>query len=145
MREEWENYLLNKVQLRDLQTRFKKKPKEPKGFGILDGVIPVAPAQKAEPSSTNKQEHDALVAAASEIRNRVKKDDSVGVDPQPEIISEGSGRGKQKGRNKKQSAANSGSHGNKDNKSKKKAELNESSLENGGQKEEGDAGAAGFF
>lgn len=145
MREEWENYLLNKVQLRDLQTRFKKKPKEPKGFGILDGVIPVAPAQKAEPSSTNKQEHDALVAAASEIRNRVKKDDSVGVDPQPEIISEGSGRGKQKGRNKKQGTANSGSHGNKDNKSKKEAEFNESSLRNEGQKEEGDAGAAGVF
>lgn len=145
MRDEWENYLLNKVQLRDLQTRFKKKPKEPKGFGILDGVIPVAPATKAEPISINKQENDALVAAASEIRNRVKNDDVAVVDPQPQVGSEGGGRGKQKVGNKKQSAANSKSHGNKGNKSKKKAALNESSLENGGQTDEADPVAADGF
>ncbi|XP_024030660.1 DNA repair endonuclease UVH1 isoform X2 [Morus notabilis] len=145
MRDEWENYLLNKVQLRDLQTRFKKKPKEPKGFGILDGVIPVAPATKAEPSSINKQENDALVAAASEIRNRIKNDDIAVVDPQPQVGSEGGGRGKQKVGNKKQSAANSKSHGNKGNKSKKKAALNESSLENEGQTGEADPVAADGF
>ncbi|XP_062073860.1 DNA repair endonuclease UVH1 isoform X2 [Humulus lupulus] len=143
MQQEWENYLLNKVQLRDLQTRFKKKPKEPKGFGILDGVMPVAPAQNAEPSGINKQEHGALVAAASEIKNRLKND-NVGVDPQPEASGQGGGRGKQKVRSKKEIPNNCKSHGNKDNKSSKKA-LDGSSSENEGQTDEVDPAAAGGF
>ncbi|PON53937.1 DNA repair protein [Trema orientale] len=144
MQEEWENYLLNKVQLRDLQTRYKRKPKQPKGFGILDGVIPVAPAQNAEPSSINKQEHEALVAAASEIKNRLKKDD-VGVDPQPADSSQGGGRAKRNVTNKKETPANRKSHENKDNKSNKKAALDGSSLENEGKTDEVDPVAVGGF
>ncbi|XP_050227459.1 DNA repair endonuclease UVH1 isoform X2 [Mercurialis annua] len=75
LREEWEKYLLSKVELRDLPTPQKKKFKkrETKGFGILDGVVPVTTAQNADASSSNKQERDALLAAASEIRNQQRK------------------------------------------------------------------------
>lgn len=129
MREEWEKYLLGKVELRDLQTRYKKKPKDPKGFGILDGVVPITPAKKnVEPSSINKQEHDALLAAASEIRNRVKKDDAVGDDAQPHASSKGKGKGKGKARNKKGPTSDR-SNRNKSNNSKK-ASIDESGSEN---------------
>ncbi|PON82976.1 DNA repair protein [Trema orientale] len=99
MQEEWENYLLNRVQLRDLKTRFKKKPKQPEGFGILDGHIHVASAQNAEPRTINMQEHDALVVAASEIDLKMVFSANEGqadeVDPAdaggfPEAISHGS-------------------------------------------------------
>ncbi|XP_030501669.2 DNA repair endonuclease UVH1 isoform X1 [Cannabis sativa] len=142
MQQEWENYLLNKVQLRDLQTRFKKKPKEPKGFGILDGVVPVSPAKNVEPSSINKQEHDALVAAASEIKKRLKNE-NVGVDPQPEASGQGGGRGKQKVKNKKETPNNCKRSGNNDNKSSMKATLDGSSSENNDN--EVDPAAAGGF
>ena len=123
MREEWEKYLLGKIELRDLHTRYRKKPKDPKGFGILDGVVPMSPAKNVEPSSINKQEHDALVAAASEIRNRVKKDDDVN--------SKGGGKGKGKARNKK-GPTNSNSVIIKDNGSNKikKSSVDESDSEN---------------
>nr|GMD94214.1 DNA repair endonuclease UVH1 [Ipomoea batatas] len=78
MREEWENYLLSKVELQALpKQKSKKKPKQqkqPKGFGVLDGVVLAASGQKAEISSANKQEHDALLAVASEISKKAKKD-----------------------------------------------------------------------
>ncbi|XP_050263712.1 DNA repair endonuclease UVH1 isoform X1 [Quercus robur] len=113
MREEWEKYLLNKVDLRDLQTRYKKKPKDPKGFGVLDGIVPITPAQNAQASSSiNKQEHDALLAAASELRNQAKKDCAIGDDPQPHDGSKKGGKGKGKGRSKK-GPANVQSPGNK--------------------------------
>ncbi|KAM1236581.1 hypothetical protein FF1_037652 [Malus domestica] len=98
MREEWENYLLGKGELRDLHTRYKKKSKNPKGFGVLDGVVHVAPPQNAEASSVNKQEHDALLAAAAEIRKRAKKDDAVGDDPQLLVSGRGHGKGRGKGK-----------------------------------------------
>lgn len=129
MREEWEKYLLNKVQLRDLQARYKKKPKEPKGFGVLDGVTPVTPVKNGEPSSTNKLEHDALVAAASEIRNRIKKDGPVEVDPQPKVSDEGVGSGTRNARNKKNVPATRRSLRNKDDKNGKETALDESNSE----------------
>ncbi|KAF3448232.1 hypothetical protein FNV43_RR08945 [Rhamnella rubrinervis] len=134
MREEWEKYLLGKIELRDLHTRYKKKPKDPKGFGILDGVVPISPAKNVEPSSINKQEHDALVAAASEIRNRVKNDD-VGNDPQPHVNSKGGGKGKGKGKGKarnKKGPTNANSGRIKDNRSNKikKSSGDESDSEN---------------
>ena len=72
LQEEWEKYLLSKVELRSFPTHQKKKskPKELKGFGILDGVVPVTTAQNTVASSINKQENDSLLAAASEIRNQ---------------------------------------------------------------------------
>ncbi|KAG5123263.1 hypothetical protein AAZX31_11G037600 [Glycine max] len=95
MHEEWKKYLLNKVQLRDIVNK-KKKPKDPKpkGFGILDGVTPIKPVQSAETTSISKQEHDALLAAASKLRN-IAENDHVGEDtPQPD--SGGQGRAKRK-------------------------------------------------
>lgn len=99
MQEEWEKYLLSKVELRDAHTRCKKKPKDPKGFGILDGTLRVMTKLTAEVSSTSKQEHDALLAAVSEIRNRAKlekRGDSI----QPRVGDEGCSNGT-KGNNKK--------------------------------------------
>ncbi|XP_016201489.1 DNA repair endonuclease UVH1 isoform X2 [Arachis ipaensis] len=97
MSEEWKKYLLSKVQLRDIVHK-KKKPKDPKGFGILDGVTPIAPAQNAETSSISKQEHDALLAAASGLRGLAENDFE---DPQPDFGGRGRGKGKRKVGNKK--------------------------------------------
>lgn len=95
MREEWKKYLLNKVQLRDIVHK-KKKPKDPKGFGILDGVTPITTAQNAETGSINKQEHDALQAAASELRNLAENDRVVEDIPQPDSGGRVRARGKRK-------------------------------------------------
>ncbi|XP_012070118.1 DNA repair endonuclease UVH1 isoform X2 [Jatropha curcas] len=102
LREEWEKYLLSKVELRGLQIPQKRKPKprESKGFGILDGVVPVTAVQNAESSSTNKQEHDALLAAASEIRNQHRKV-AVTEDGPQVLVNSTSQRGRGKGCNKR--------------------------------------------
>lgn len=101
LREEWENYLLNKIQLRDMKPHNKKKHKNPKGFGVLDGVVPITPAQNAEASSLNKQERDALLVAASEIRNRAKNDSAVGEDSRNDTGSTDQPTGKRKGKIRK--------------------------------------------
>ncbi|XP_027360566.1 DNA repair endonuclease UVH1 isoform X2 [Abrus precatorius] len=100
MHEEWKKYLLNKVQLRDIAHKNKnknknKKPKDPKGFGILDGVTPITPAQNAETTSISKQEHDALLAAASELRN-LAENDLVEDNPQSEFGGRGHAKRKRK-------------------------------------------------
>ncbi|KAL0372957.1 UNVERIFIED_CONTAM: DNA repair endonuclease UVH1 [Sesamum calycinum] len=77
MREEWEKYLLSKVELQALPKYKKKKPKATKGFGILDGVIPSVSGQKAELSSISQQENDALLAAAYEVSKQAKRDTDV--------------------------------------------------------------------
>ncbi|KAL4326112.1 hypothetical protein GQ457_11G021810 [Hibiscus cannabinus] len=105
MRDEWQKYLLSKVELRGVQAPQKKKPKGPKGYGILDGVVPVTPAQNAEVSSACKQEHEALLAAAAEIkRNQAKKEKEDAEDPEPQVGSRGHGKGKGRGRTKKGTA-----------------------------------------
>ncbi|EEF31160.1 DNA repair endonuclease xp-f / mei-9 / rad1, putative [Ricinus communis] len=103
LREEWEKYLLSKVELHSMPTPQKKKPKpkESKGFGILDGVVPVIAAQNAEASSINKQENDALLAAVSEIRNQHRKDYIVEDEPQPLVDGGKSCKTWGKGRNKR--------------------------------------------
>lgn len=72
IREEWEKYLLSKVELQALPKFNKRKPKAPKGFGILNGVISSVSGQKADVTSISKQENDALLAAALEISKLVK-------------------------------------------------------------------------
>ncbi|KAL3361971.1 hypothetical protein AABB24_014686, partial [Solanum stoloniferum] len=104
MREEWEKYLLSKVQLQALPKRNAKKAKEPKGFGVLDGVVASAPGKKAEVSSISKQEHDALLAAASEVSKRINKDIVGEDDNQKHVDGGGSVKGKSKGKKKKGSA-----------------------------------------
>lgn len=103
MREEWDKYLLSKVQLQALPKRNAKKAKEPKGFGVLDGVV-ASPGKKAELSSISKQEHDALLAAASEVSKRISQD-IVGEDYNQKHVDAGdSVKGKGKGKKKKGSA-----------------------------------------
>lgn len=104
LQEEWRKYLLSKVELGGLPAPEKKKaklkPKEPKGFGILDGVVPVTTVQSAEASSTNKQEHDVLLAAASKIRNQYKRGLVVEDELQP--LADSSMKGaKEKGKERK--------------------------------------------
>ncbi|EOA15438.1 hypothetical protein CARUB_v10004080mg [Capsella rubella] len=84
MREEWEMYLLSKIELRSMQTPQKKKQKTPKGFGILDGVVPVTTIQNSEGSSVGRQEHEALMAAASSIRKLRKTTDMASGNNNPE-------------------------------------------------------------
>lgn len=119
LQEEWKKYLLSKVELGGLPAPEKKKaklkPKEPKGFGILDGVVPVATVQSAEASSTNKQEHDVLLAAASKIRNQYKRGLVVEDEVQP--LADSSMKGaKEKGKErKKRGQATGQDSGSKDN------------------------------
>lgn len=76
MRDEWEKYLLSKVELQSLPKHDrKKKPKESQGIGVLDGTIRKTSGNNTEVSSISKQENDALLAAATELRKEVKKDD----------------------------------------------------------------------
>ncbi|KAF9617493.1 hypothetical protein IFM89_036697 [Coptis chinensis] len=96
MREEWEKYLRSKAELHSFQTRSKKK-KDPKGFGILNGVVHTMSRENADPTSVNKLEHDALLAAASEVSGIDTKEVIVGDDPQPSASSGGTGKGKGKG------------------------------------------------
>lgn len=99
MLEEWEKYLLGKVELRALPKSNKNKQKAPKGFGILDGVIPSISGQRAEVTSISKQENDALLAAAHDISKEAKRDPNVAAD----VVSEEHGRGRKTQSKKKKS------------------------------------------
>ncbi|KAI3964736.1 hypothetical protein MKW92_047926 [Papaver armeniacum] len=101
MRDEWEKYLRDKTGLHGLQARQVKKPRNPKGVGILDGKVPVMSRENVGASSVSKLEHDALLAAASGIKN-LSKDETVAIgdDPQPQGGSKGHGKGKGKGKSK---------------------------------------------
>lgn len=101
MREEWGKYLLGKAQLDGLQRRKKKKSQEPKGFGILNGVIPPAAGENAEASSVNRLEHFALMAAASGISNHADEELHIGDDPPCDAGKGGRGRNRGKGRSRK--------------------------------------------
>ncbi|KAF6153014.1 hypothetical protein GIB67_021619 [Kingdonia uniflora] len=74
MREEWEKYLLCKAELHGIRSRTKKKSKEPKGVGILNGAVPAMPRENADAGSINKLERDVLLAAASELSSIGKED-----------------------------------------------------------------------
>ncbi|XAR70551.1 hypothetical protein NMG60_11027444 [Bertholletia excelsa] len=135
MREEWEKYLLSKVELCSLRKcNNKKKAKDPKGFGILDGVILKTPGQNAEVSSLSKQEHDALMTAAVEISKQAEKDMVVEDDPQPRGgIGHGKARGKRRQKRKPESPPVSP---NEENKCEKEATMDDKTdkiaSENGG-------------
>lgn len=73
MHEEWEKYLLSKVELRNEPKSKKKKASGPKGFGVLDGLVPIVPGQKEEASESN-YEHKALLVAAARINTHTEKD-----------------------------------------------------------------------
>ncbi|XP_077237362.1 restriction endonuclease, type II-like superfamily protein [Tasmannia lanceolata] len=138
MQEEWGKYLLGKAELHGVRTRNKKKSQVPKGFGVLNGMAPSGPGDNTETSSMHKLEHDALMAAASEVSNLVEEI-SVGDNPQRHTGRRGHGRGRGKGRTGERTvkAKTSGSKNNristKNNKSEK------SQLENEGQKGRSDS------
>ncbi|KAJ4784542.1 DNA repair endonuclease UVH1 [Rhynchospora pubera] len=69
MRGEWEKYLLGKIELQSVFKRSKTKPKEPKGFGVIDGgiVTTKGPSESSEPNTISILENKALLAAASKI------------------------------------------------------------------------------
>lgn len=76
LRDEWEKYLLSKVELQSLPKHDrKKKPKDSQGIGVLDGTIRKTSGNNKDVSSISKQENDALLAAATKLRKEVKKDD----------------------------------------------------------------------
>lgn len=104
MQKEWEKYLLGKAELHGLRTRAKKKSKDPKGFGILNGLVPAVPRENTEASSNFKLEYDALMAAASEISNLTKEEVDAGDNSKPLLgRGRGRGRGRGKGRGKARS------------------------------------------
>nr|XP_043608295.1 DNA repair endonuclease UVH1 [Erigeron canadensis] len=102
MRGEWEKYLLSKVQLHALPKRNKKKPQNPKGFGVLNGSVSLTPGKVIEGNSSIViQENNALLAAATEISKQAEKVIEVADDPQICAVSKGRGKGNSKGKNKK--------------------------------------------
>eukprot|EP00268_Persea_americana_P016571 TRINITY_DN1785_c0_g1_i2.p1 TRINITY_DN1785_c0_g1~~TRINITY_DN1785_c0_g1_i2.p1 ORF type:complete len:999 (-),score=230.25 TRINITY_DN1785_c0_g1_i2:1064-4060(-) len=101
MQKEWEKYLLGKAELYGLRTRAKKKSKDPKGFGILNGLVPAVPRENTEATSNFKLERDALMAAASEINYLTKEEVDAGDNFQPlPGRGRGRGRGRVRGRGK---------------------------------------------
>ncbi|XP_025794296.1 DNA repair endonuclease UVH1 isoform X3 [Panicum hallii] len=109
MREEWEKYLLGKAELHGLQKKNKKKSEQPKGFGVLDGEVQMGPNESAGPVSISKLETNALLAAASELRNITKeadvKDGSNVSCTKRELV-----KGKAKGKSKKTTEKRRGSN-----------------------------------
>nr|CAD1835044.1 unnamed protein product [Ananas comosus var. bracteatus] len=104
MREEWGKYLLGKAELHGLRKRNRKKSQEPKGFGVLDGMIASGSSENAQPSSISKLENDALLAAASEISNLAKEEIEVGDNPKINSrrkVGKGRGTGRGKGKSRK--------------------------------------------
>ncbi|KAF8780291.1 hypothetical protein HU200_001969 [Digitaria exilis] len=100
MREEWEKYLLGKAELHGLQKKNKKKSEQPKGFGVLDGEVQMGPSESAGPISISKLETNALLAAASALRNMTKEDD-VKDGSNVSCSKRGLVKGKAKGKSKK--------------------------------------------
>ncbi|KAF5177658.1 Dna repair endonuclease uvh1 [Thalictrum thalictroides] len=129
MREEWGKYLQNKAELHVIQKRIKKKSKDPKGFGILNGVVQSMPKENANVSIVYKLEHDALLAAASEISSLATKETILEDNPQPLGSSGGSRKGKGKVRPK-----NGPSNAKSSKKTSKGSNLEVSGLNNEGQK-----------
>ncbi|XP_074303873.1 DNA repair endonuclease UVH1-like [Silene latifolia] len=104
MQEEWQKYLLSKVELKRYEGRTKgtkKKAKEPKGFGILDGAVPQTAKENGEATSINKLENDALLAAASAIRHLSKKEIVDEESAQHDAGNEVKGQRREKGRSRK--------------------------------------------
>uniref|UniRef100_A0A0D9VN72 ERCC4 domain-containing protein n=1 Tax=Leersia perrieri TaxID=77586 RepID=A0A0D9VN72_9ORYZ len=73
MRVEWEKYLLGKAELHGLHRKNKKTSQQPKGFGVLDGEVPMRSGESAGPVSISRLETNALLAAASEISTVTKE------------------------------------------------------------------------
>ncbi|XP_010919791.1 DNA repair endonuclease UVH1 isoform X2 [Elaeis guineensis] len=144
MREEWEKYLLGKAQLQGLRKRNRKRSQEPKGFGLLDGVVASGSSESAEPSSISKLENDALLAAASEISNLVKEVIDVGNDSRPQTRRKGSGKGRGKRRPSKVVAKVQVS-GKKSEKPAENKIVDNASLEKGEQQGETDTTSSGGF
>jgi DNA excision repair protein ERCC-4 len=103
MQGEWEKYLLGKIELQSLSKRSKKKPKEPKGFGLIDGGIVTTKAsnESTEPTTISVLENKALLAAASEVSKSIRQEET-------EVeVTESSKPKKGKGKSKKKAVSDS--------------------------------------
>jgi len=115
MQEEWEKYLIEKAELHGLNKKNKRKSEQPKGVGVLDGEVQMGPSESAGPVSISKLETNALLAAASELRNISNEADVSGGSTRS-CSKKGVARGKAKGKPKKTTAKRQAS--NRKNKSK---------------------------
>nr|CAB3502306.1 unnamed protein product [Digitaria exilis] len=109
MQEEWEKYLLGKAELHGLQKKNKKKSEQPKGFGVLDGEVQMGPSESAGSISISKLETNALLAAASALRNMAKEDgvkDGSNVSCSKRGLVKGKAKGKSKKTTEKRQASN---------------------------------------
>ncbi|EEC74323.1 hypothetical protein OsI_09607 [Oryza sativa Indica Group] len=100
MRAEWEKYLLGKAELHGLHRKNKKTSQQLKGFGVLDGEVPMRSGESAGPVSISKVEANALLAAASEI-STVTKEANLADDSNVSCKKRSFGKGKGKGKFKK--------------------------------------------
>uniref|UniRef100_A0A0D3FCK7 ERCC4 domain-containing protein n=1 Tax=Oryza barthii TaxID=65489 RepID=A0A0D3FCK7_9ORYZ len=100
MRAEWEKYLLGKAELHGLHRKNKKTSQQLKGFGVLDGEVPMRSGESAGPVSISKLEANALLAAASEI-STVTKEANLADDSNVSCKKRSFGKGKGKGKFKK--------------------------------------------
>lgn len=108
MQEEWKKYLIGKAELHGLNKKSKRKPEQPKGFGVLDGEHQMGPMESAVPISISKHsisklETNALLAAASELRNTTNESDA-NDDSNASCGKKGLVKGKTKGKSKKATA-----------------------------------------
>ncbi|XP_073002094.1 DNA repair endonuclease UVH1 isoform X2 [Typha latifolia] len=101
MQEEWEKYLLGKVELNGLRKNKKKKSQEPKGFGVLEGMVATGSSENVEPSSISKLENDALLAAAADISSSAKEQLDVGDNSKTSLPKRGCRKGRGKGKSRK--------------------------------------------
>lgn len=98
MNEEWEKYLVGRIELHGLRTQSnKKKKKEPAGFGILNGTISTGPTETTESSNLYMLEHNVLLAAAADVGKRIKEGTVANDALLPETSKAGHGRGRGKG------------------------------------------------
>ncbi|KAG0501147.1 hypothetical protein HPP92_001219 [Vanilla planifolia] len=100
IRQEWENYLLGKVELHSLKKRGRKRSQDPKGYGILDGSV-ARSYENADPTNINNLENDALLVVASEINHIDKEEAATGDESQRLATVKGYTKGKSRGRSKK--------------------------------------------
>ncbi|CAM6083895.1 unnamed protein product [Calypogeia fissa] len=103
MREEWNNYLLGKAELQRIRLRGKRKVQRAvRGVGVYNGVVQSTAELKDAPNSAQKEEQDALLAAAAQLSAQERE--VIGAADQ-EFCSKGTrgkgrGRGRGRGRGK---------------------------------------------
>ncbi|XP_020586235.1 DNA repair endonuclease UVH1 [Phalaenopsis equestris] len=97
MRQEWEKYLFSKAELHSLQKRNKKRSQDPEGYGVLDGTVTGGSFENSDPTTINKLENNALLAAASEICHIDKEEATINDESRPLPRRRSSAKGRRRG------------------------------------------------